>query len=73
MSTIPCQSFLLFSNEVGTWKAGINSSFNFISPEMEEKVAIIQAKKVYKVVAVMQPPFIFWNETKSIDYACIIH
>ena len=57
---------------MGTWtagipSAGINSSLNFISAEMEEKVAINRAKKVYKVVAVMQPPFMLWNDTRSIN------
>ena len=55
---------------MGTWTGGINSSLNFLSAEMEEKVASIEAKKVYRVVAVMQPPFVFWNETKSMN---IIH
>ena len=35
---------------------------------MEDKVALFKAKKVYKVVSVIQPPFMQWNETKSINY-----
>jgi ionotropic glutamate receptor len=53
------------SHEVGTWTAGIPSHFNFKSAEMEEKAALFKAKKVYKVVSVIQPPFMQWNETKN--------
>ena len=32
---------------------------------MEDKVALFKAKKKYRVVSVIQPPFMQWNDTKS--------
>ena len=55
------------SNDIGTWTAGVPPAFNFKSAEMQETVALYKAKKVYKVVSVIQPPFMQWNETKSIN------
>ena len=57
----------MFSHDVGTWLAGVPSSFSFNSADMEDMVTLFKAKKVYKVVSVIQPPFMQWNETKSIN------
>ena len=46
------------------WTAGVPSDFSF-DPMMEEKVASYSAKKVYRIVSVIQPPFMLWNETLS--------
>ena len=46
---------------------GLPPFFDFTSAEMEETVALYKAKKVYRVVSVIQPPFMQWNETKSKD------
>ena len=46
------------------WHAGIPAEFSF-EPMMEEKIALYKAKKVYRVVSVIQPPFMQWNETLS--------
>ena len=70
LTTTKTTTNALFSNDVGTWTAGIPSPFNFVSEEMQDKVALLNGRKVYKVVAVMQPPFISWNETLSMN---IIH
>ena len=46
------------------WHAGIPAEFSF-EPMMEEKIALYKAKKVYRVVSVIQQPFMQWNETLS--------
>jgi len=53
---------LMESEAVGMWHAGIPAEFSF-EPMMEEKIALYKAKKVYRVVSVIQPPFMQWNET----------
>ena len=39
--------------------------FDWESNEMEDKASLFKAKKIYKVVSVIQPPFMQWNDTKS--------
>ena len=46
------------------WHAGFPSEFSF-EPEMEEKIGFYKDKKVYRVVSVIQPPFMQWNENLS--------
>ena len=53
----------LSSDDVGTWTSRMPSSFNFKSPEMEDKLTIFKARDVYRVVTVLQPPFMMWNDT----------
>ena len=55
----------LLSDKTGTWTAGVPSTWEWASKDLENKVAFFKAKKVYKVVSVVQPPFMQWNETKS--------
>ena len=51
---------------LGTWTAGTPSMmFDWESNEMEDKASLFKAKKIYKVVSVIQPPFMQWNDTKS--------
>ena len=45
-----------FSSPLGTWIAGVPA-------EMDFDIAMFNAKRVYKIVTVIQPPFIQWNET----------
>ena len=47
---------------VGTWMPGVPSEFNF-NAGMEDQISLFKAKKVYKIVSVIQPPFMQWNET----------
>ena len=49
---------------VGTWTSGIPGTLN-LNPEIEEKISQPKAKKVLRVVTVVHPPFIQWNETTS--------
>ena len=42
--------------------AGIPSVMDFESG-MEEEIAMFKATRVYKIVSVIQPPFMQWNET----------
>jgi len=53
---------LMESDEVGTWMAGVPAEMSFNSG-MEDKVKLFNAKKVYRIVTVQQPPFMRWNET----------
>ena len=55
----------LLSDKTGTWTAGVPSTLKWESTDLESKVAFFKAKKVYKIVSVVQPPFMQWNETKS--------
>ena len=41
---------------------GESSEFDFDSG-MEAEIAMFKAKRVYKIVSVIQPPFMQWNET----------
>ena len=51
-------SHLVFS-EIGLWHAGVSPRFNF-NPNMKEKISFHhQSKRVLKIVAVVQPPFIY--------------
>ena len=43
---------------MGTWTAGVPA-------EMDFDVALFNANRVYKIVSVIQPPFMQWNETLS--------
>ena len=45
-----------FSFPVGTWTAGVPT-------EMDFDVALFNANRVYKIVSVIQPPFMQWNKT----------
>ena len=47
---------------IGTWMPGVPSEFNF-NAGMEDQISLFKAKKVYKIVSVIQPPFMQWNET----------
>ena len=42
--------------------AGVPAEMSFNSG-MEDKVKLFNAKKVYRIVTVQQPPFMRWNET----------
>jgi len=50
------------SSDVGTWMPGVPSEFSF-NAGMEDQISLFKAKKVYKIVSVIQPPFMQWNET----------
>ena len=47
---------------MGTWTAGIPSMMDFENG-MEDEIAMFKATRVYKIVSVIQPPFMQWNET----------
>ena len=49
---------------MGTWKAGIPAMMDFENG-MENEIAMFKATRVYKIVSVIQPPFMQWNETLS--------
>ena len=49
--------FDIFS-EIGLWHAGVSPRFNF-NPNMREKISFHQSKRVIKIVAVVQEPFIY--------------
>ena len=51
-----------FSTTVGSWNAGVPSEFDF-------DAGMLKAKRVYKIVSFIQPPFMQWNETLSNDPA----
>ena len=57
-----CCWWYSFSNAVGTWTAGIPSMMDFENG-MEDEIAMFKATRVYKIVSVIQPPFMQWNET----------
>ena len=48
--------------DLGTWTSGIPGTMKF-KPGMEEQIIKFRAKTVYRVVTVVQPPFMLWNET----------
>ena len=50
--------FHIIFSEIGLWHAGVSPRFNF-NPNMEEKITFHQSKRVLKIVAVVQPPFIY--------------
>ena len=41
---------------MGTWTAGVPAKMDF-------DIALFNEKRVYKIVSVIQPPFMQWNET----------
>ena len=47
---------------MGTWRAGIPSEMDFENG-MEDEIAMFKATRVYRIVSVIQPPFMQWNET----------
>ena len=53
---------MAFSTPVGTWTAGMPSLMDFENG-MEDEIAMFKATRVYKIVSVIQPPFMQWNET----------
>ena len=52
----------IFSTTVGTWVSGIPTEMEF-EKGMENEIAMPRKKKSYKIVSVIQPPFMQWNET----------
>ena len=50
--------------DLGTWSAGIPGKMMF-KPGMEDEIIKFRAKTVYRVVTVIQPPFMMWNDTTS--------
>ena len=53
---------IVYSKEMGSWSPGTPSILDLnIGVNMET----LKAKKVYKFVSVVQPPFLEWNETTS--------
>ena len=44
--------------------SGIPSRMEFENG-MEDEIAMIRTKRVYKIVSVIQAPFMQWNETSS--------
>ena len=64
------QTFLFFGNNkwrclstpVGTWIPGIPSEMHFVNG-MEDEITKLKTKRVYKIVSIIQPPFMQWNET----------
>ena len=52
----------LFSKEIGTWSPGLPSELDL---NVGTEIELFKAKKVYKIVSVLKPPFIEWNETTS--------
>jgi len=48
--------------DLGTWSAGIPGKIMF-KPGMEDEIVKFRAKTVYRVVTVIQPPFMMWNDT----------
>ena len=53
---------IIFSTPLGTWVSGIPSEMKFEN-DMENEIAMPEKKRVYKIVSVIQPPFMQWNET----------
>ena len=52
----------VLSSPVGTWMSGIPSVMDF-EEGMEHEISMIKTSRVYKIVTVIQPPFMQWNET----------
>ena len=52
----------LFSKEIGTWSPGLPSVLDL---KFGTEIELFKAKKVYKIVSVLKPPFMEWNETTS--------
>ena len=55
-----------FRTSVGSWTAGVPSEIDF-DPGMEDEIAMFNTKRVYKIVSVIQQPFMQWNDTLGID------
>ena len=56
--------FTACSEEIGHWNAGLPSSFVFNSG-MQDKISFWKSKSSFKVVTVLQAPFMMWNENTS--------
>ena len=56
--------YMIFSTTVGTWVSGIPTKMEF-EKGMENEITRPKKKRVYKIVSVIQPPFMQWNETLS--------
>ena len=54
--------YIIFSTPLGTWVSGIPTKMEF-EKGMENEIAMPKKKRVYKIVSVIQPPFMQWNET----------
>ena len=53
------------SSTLGTWRAGVPADMDF-------DIAMLNAKRVYKIVTVIQPPFMQWNETLRKETNCYL-
>ena len=51
---------------MGTWTPGFPSAFN-LNADMEDKLVLRKTRDVLRVVSVIQPPFMEWNEEKGIN------
>ena len=60
-------NYKLFSTPLGTWVPGIPTEMEF-EKGMQKEIAMPKKKRVYKIVSVIQPPFMQWNETLSKIY-----
>ena len=49
---------------MGTWASGIPTEMEF-EKGMQNEIAKPKKKRVYKIVSVIQPPFMQWNEIQS--------
>ena len=50
---------------------GIPAEMDFESG-MEDEIAMFKATRVYKIVSVIQPPFMQWNETLRKETNCCL-
>ena len=57
-------NYKLFSTPLGTWVPGIPTEMEF-EKGMQKEIAMPKKKRVYKIVSVIQPPFMQWNETEQ--------
>ena len=60
---------IVFSEAIGKWKAGIEDDSNFeFNSGMEDKISFGKPKTSFKVVTVLQPPFMMWDEESGTKY-----
>ena len=60
---------IVFSEAIGKWKAGIEDDSNFeFNSGMEDKISFGKPKSSFKVVTVLQPPFMMWDEESGTKY-----
>ena len=52
------------TSRLGHWNSGEEETFHLTSQDRED-LSAFGIQKVYRVVVVQQPPFVFWNETKG--------